>query len=199
MKMNKTPPDNTGKKYLTKITPRQEKFIDLYCSRYGDLSASQCAVLAGYEAGSAHTRASELLDWRRYPQVRREIDLRMADFRQLWSVNRDKSMAHLFKIGQEAKKKGNYGVSAKCEELRGKLGGLYIEKIQTMNINKEMSEDQLNVRLRASFPTKKDWLEGQLATMDDLYPDDDTTINLAKLIKEVNKKIAEEEEENKRK
>ena len=96
-------------------------------------------------------------------------------------------------IAVKADKKGNYGVAAKCEELRAKLGGLFIERIQTMNINKEMSEDQLNDRLRASFPTKKDWLEGQLATMEDMYPDDDTTVNLAKLIKEVNKKIIEEE------
>ena len=191
------PPDNTGKKYLTNLTPKQEKFIDLYCSRYGDLSASDCARLAGYEASSAHTRATELLDWRKYPQVRKEIDVRMADSRKLWSIDRDKSLAALFKIKQKADKKGNYAVAAKCEELRAKLGGLFIERIQTMNINKEMSEDQLNDRLRASFPTKKDWLEGQLATMEDMYPDDDTTVNLAKLIKEVNKKITEEENKKK--
>jgi hypothetical protein len=35
-----------------------------------------------------------------------------------------------------------------------------------------------------------------MLTVDDLYPDDDTTINLAKLIKEVNIKIAEEEGKN---
>ena len=122
----------------------------------------------------------------------------MADSRKLWSIDRDKSLAALFKIKQKADKKGNFGVAAKCEELRAKLGGLFIERIQTMNINKEVSEDQLNDRLRASFPTKKDWLEGQLATMDDLYPDDDTTINLAKLIKEVNIKIAEEEGKKKK-
>ena len=97
-------------------------------------------------------------------------------------------------IAVKADKKGNNGVAAKCEELRAKLGGLFIERIQTMNINKEMSEDQLNDRLRASFPTKKDQLEGQLATMEDMYPDDDTTVNLAKLIKEVNKKITEDRE-----
>ena len=198
MKMSKTPPDNTGKKYLTTLTPKQEKFIDLYCSRYGDLSASDCARLAGYEASSAHTRATELLDWRKYPQVRKEIDIRMADSRKLWSIDRDKSLAALFKIKQKADKKGNFGVAAKCEELRAKLGGLFIERIQTMNINKEMSDDQLNDRLLKSFPTKKDWLEGQLATMDDLYPDDDTTVDLAKLVKEVNKKIAEEEGKKKK-
>ena len=64
MKMkNKLPPDNTGKKYLTELTAKQRKFTDLYCSKYGELSASDCARLAGYEADSSHSRATELLDW----------------------------------------------------------------------------------------------------------------------------------------
>jgi len=118
MKKNRTPPDNTGKKYLTELTPKQRKFIDVYCSKYGEISATACAIAAGYSRDSAHTKASELLDYRKYPQVRTEIDLRLAHSRELWSISRDKSMAHLFKIGEEAKKKGNLGVAAKCEELR---------------------------------------------------------------------------------
>ena len=44
----KTPPDNTGKKYDLTITDKQIKFIDLYCSKYGELSATDCAIRAGY-------------------------------------------------------------------------------------------------------------------------------------------------------
>ena len=44
---------NTGKKYLTKITPKQQKFIDIYVSGYGELTAKECAIRAGYESGSA--------------------------------------------------------------------------------------------------------------------------------------------------
>ena len=40
----KNPPDNTGKKYLTKITPKQQKFIDIYVSGYGELTAKECAI-----------------------------------------------------------------------------------------------------------------------------------------------------------
>jgi hypothetical protein len=32
------------KKYLTKITPIQEKFIEIYCAKYGEWSATQCAI-----------------------------------------------------------------------------------------------------------------------------------------------------------
>ena len=144
MKKNKTPPNNTGKKYLTELTAKQRKFIDVYCSKYGEISATACAVAAGYSKDSAHTKASELLDYRKYPQVRTEIDLRLAHSRELWSISRDKSMAHLFKIGDEARKKGNLGVAAKCEELRGKLGGLYIEKLHTLHENRELTEQEIN-------------------------------------------------------
>ena len=40
------------------------------------------------------------------------------------------------------------GVSAKCAELRAKLGGLFIERIQTMNINTELSEEDINDKIK---------------------------------------------------
>lgn len=172
MKKNRTPPNNTGKKYLTELTPKQRKFIDVYCSKYGEISATACAIAAGYSRDSAHTKASELLDYRKYPQVRTEIDLRLAHSRELWSISRDKSMAHLFKIGEEAKKKGNLGVAAKCEELRGKLGGLYIEKLHTLHENRELSEEEIDEKLRKIFPTKRDYIEGSRNMLESLYEDE---------------------------
>ena len=63
----KTPPDNTGKKYDLTITDKQIKFIDLYCSKYGELSATDCAIRAGYSRTSAYQRAHELLNPRLSP------------------------------------------------------------------------------------------------------------------------------------
>ena len=173
MKKNKTPPDNTGKKYLTELTPKQRKFIDVYCSKYGEITGTACAIAAGYSRDSAHTKASELLDYRKYPQVRTEIDLRLAHSRELWSISRDKSMAHLFKIGEEAKKKGNLGVAAKCEELRGKLGGLYIEKLHTLHENRELTEEELNEKIKKIFPTKIDYIKGQNSLFNELYKEEE--------------------------
>ena len=78
-------------------------------------------------------------------------------------------MAHLFKIGEEAKKKGNLGVAAKCEELRGKLGGLYIEKLHTMHEHRELSEEELNEKIRKIFPTKVDFVKGSKSMIEGLY------------------------------
>ena len=122
MKKNKTPPDNTGKKYLTELTHKQRKFIDVYCSKYGEISATACAIAAGYSRDSAHTKASELLNYRKYPQVRTEI-----------------------------------------------LGGLYIEKLHTLNENRELSEDELNEKIRKIFPTKTDFLKGSKNMLEGVY------------------------------
>ena len=173
MKKNRIPPDNTGKKYLTELTPKQRKFIDVYTSKYGEITGTACAIAAGYSRDSAHTKASELLDYRKYPQVRTEIDLRLAHSREHWSISRDKSMAHLFKIGEEAKKKGNLGVAAKCEELRGKLGGLYIEKLHTLHENRELTEEELNEKIKKIFPTKIDYIKGQNSLFNELYKEEE--------------------------
>ena len=162
--------DNTGKKYLVKITPQQQKFIENYCSHYGEWSATRCAMEAGYAKDSAHTRANELLNWKINPEVRKEIDVRLADARQVWEVTRDKSMANLFRIGHEAGVKGQYGVKAKCEELRGRLAGLYIEK--QMVLSKELSESDLDEKWKQMFSTKEEMIEINNQLVKELWDDD---------------------------
>ena len=159
------------KKYLTSFTAKQRKFIDLYCSRYGEWSATQCAIAAGYEKDSAHTRANELLNWRLYPEVRKEIDVRLEDSRKVWEIDRNKSMANLFRIGQEAGAKGQYGVKAKCEELRGKLAGLYIEK--QMVLSKEMSEEDMDARWKSLFQSKEEMIAVNQQLADQVWNDDE--------------------------
>jgi phage terminase small subunit len=159
------------KKYITSFTAKQRKFIDLYCSRYGEWSATQCAIVAGYEKDSAHTRANELLNWRLYPEVRKEIDIRLEDSRKVWEIDRNKSMANLFRIGQEAGAKGQYGVKAKCEELRGKLAGLYIEK--QMVLSKEMSEEDMDAKWKSLFASKEEMLAVNQQLADQVWNDDE--------------------------
>jgi len=143
------PPNNKGKKYLTKLTPKQQKFIDLYTSKYGELSATECAIRAGYDRDSAHSRANELLDWRRYPEVVKKIDERMIENKELWLVDKEKHLANLTRIGQEARAKGLYGVAAKCEELKGKAQGFYIDR--NMTLTKELTEEELNEKILKNF------------------------------------------------
>ena len=160
-----------SKKYVTTFTAKQRKFIDLYCSKYGEWSATQCAIAAGYEKDSAHTRANELMNWRLYPDVRKEIDLRLEDSRKVWEIDRNKSMANLFRIGQEAGEKGQYGVKAKCEELRGKLAGLYIEK--QMVLSKELSEEDMDAKWKSLFKSKEEMIAVNNQLADQVWDSDE--------------------------
>ena len=159
---------DTGPKPLT---PIQEKFVDIYCSRYGEWSARRCAIAAGYGKGGAHTRANELLDPQKNPHIVLEINQRLAATREEWEVNRDKHLAMLVKIRDASMEKGMYGVANKAEELRGKVAGLYVER--NLTLTKELSNEDLHDKMKEIFPTKEAFLAGQRDIMKDLFPDDD--------------------------
>jgi hypothetical protein len=165
------------KKYLTKITPIQEKFIEIYCAKYGEKSATQCAMDAGYARSSAHTRAAELLDWRKHPDIAMEIQERLAGLREAWDINKDKHLAMLTKIRDEARGKGQYGVVAKCEHLRGLVSGLYIER--QMTLHKELSTEDLHDKMKQIFPSKAHFLKEQQNLMNEIFPDDKDGIQIS--------------------
>jgi len=144
-----------NKNEIIKFTPKQQKFIDLYCSNYGLKSATWCAIKAGYDPESAHVRANELLDWRKNKRVSQEIEMRLSAARDAWEVTRDKHEAELQKIRDAAMEKGQYGVAAKCAELRGKLSGLYIEKF--MNLNATVSEDEMTEKFKKYFDNEEEF------------------------------------------
>jgi len=176
------------RKYLIKITPIQEKFIDEYCSRFGEISATQCAINAGYARDSAHSRAHELLDWRTHPYVRREIDRRMEDTRKVWEIDRDKHLRKLNDIGKKADAKGLYGVSLKAEELRGKVAGLYIEKQMVMKA--ELSLEELNAKWKSLFKSRGEMEATNISMMDDVWGKQDKVIEDTKQLE----KAADDEE-----
>ena len=170
------------KKYLIKLTPIQEKFIDEYCSKFGEISATQCAINAGYARDSAHTRAHELLDWRQFPYVRREIDRRLEDTRKIWEIDRDKHLRKLNDIGKKADAKGLYGVSLKAEELRGKVAGLYVEKQMIMKT--ELTLDELNAKWKALFHSRKEMEVTHLSMMDEVWGKEDKILEATKQLEQ---------------
>ena len=48
---------NKPERNIPDATGNQIKFIDSYCSKYGELSATECAIRAGYSRTSAYQRA----------------------------------------------------------------------------------------------------------------------------------------------
>jgi len=163
------------KKYNDKITPMQQKFIDSYCSKYGQWSATQCAISAGYDTKSAHTRASELLDWKKHPDIALQIQGRLAGLRDAWDIDRDRHLAMLTKIRDAAMDKGQYGVANKAEELKGKVAGLYIDR--NITITKELSEDEINEKIKTIFPTREAFMASQEDLAKDMFGEEDEAVD----------------------
>jgi|TARA_S200002703_G_scaffold86434_1_gene74462 hypothetical protein len=160
-----------NKNEIIKFTPKQQKFIDKYCSNYGIRSATWCAIQAGYDRDSAHVRANELLDWRKNKRVAHEIEMRLAAARDAWEVTRDKHEAELQKIRDAAMEKGQYGVAAKCAELRGRLSGLYVEKL--MNLNATVSEDEMVEKFKKYFDSEEEFKTLSDEISKTIFTDDD--------------------------
>jgi len=181
------------------LTKQQERFVDFYVSKYGEKSATQCAIDAGYNEAGAHVRASELLNPQINPNVVLEIQSRLAAMREVWDIDRDKHMAMLTRIRDEARIKGQYGVVAKCEELKGKVAGLYIEKSMVLQKNVDESENPMQ-DIKSMYKSRDDFDKAMIIMGNEMWPDEtsemyeDVEIDKTKEEKEKEKALKEMEE-----
>ena len=83
---NITKPEKTTQELENDVTAKQIKFIDLYCSKYGELSATECAIRAGYSRTSAYQRAHELLNPKSNPATAQIIHDRLMGNMEVWNV-----------------------------------------------------------------------------------------------------------------
>jgi hypothetical protein len=60
-------------------------------------------------------------------------------------------MANLTRIQQEARAKGQYGVAAKCEELKGKVQGFYVERNLNINADTKIDIEAARDRIRKNY------------------------------------------------
>ena len=153
------------------VTAKQIKFIDLYCSKYGELSATECAIRAGYSRTSAYQRAHELLNPKVSPGTAQIIHDRLMGNMEVWMLDKEKHMANLTRIQSEAREKGQYGVAAKCEELKGKVQGFYVER--NLNLNAEISADDSRDRIRRSYD-REEYEEFAKAEINEIFGPEST-------------------------
>ena len=78
------------------ITQKQRKFILLFVHSEGLKTATQCAVEAGYAAGSAKVRASELQNPDRYPLVAKAIDAERRAAVERYKCSQERSLSIIY-------------------------------------------------------------------------------------------------------
>lgn len=78
---------------MTKLTPKQQRFIDEYLL---DLNATQAAIRAGYSHKTANRIATENLS---KPVIKAEIDRRRSEMQQKLHITQEDIVKQLHSIG----------------------------------------------------------------------------------------------------
>jgi len=107
------------------FNPKELNFIDQMVAYCGKKTATQCAIDSGFGIAGARTRASELMA---KESVRNEIERRLEETREKWSLTKDKHYQELGELRDMAKETKNVNAAVRAEELRGKVAGLYIDR-----------------------------------------------------------------------
>ena len=90
---------------------------------------------------------------------------------EVWLIDKEKHLANLHRIQQDAKAKGQYGVAGKMEELKGKVQGFYVER--NLNLNVEQNQTDTRERIKRMYD-REDYEEYLKAQINDIYEPEPT-------------------------
>jgi phage terminase small subunit len=119
----------------TKLTPRQAKFVEVLASDEVQ-SKKQAAIQAGYSERSAHVEATRTL---KRDNVQAALATALERRVTKLEMTREASAQRLFDLAEQARALGQLAVAARCEELAGRLHGLYVERSENVNVNVELA------------------------------------------------------------
>jgi len=107
------------------FTSKEIRFIEQMVQYCGKKTASQCAQDSGFGVRGARTRASELMA---KPEIRNEIEFKLAEIRERYSIDKNKHYQELGELRDLAKETKNINAAVAAERLRGMVAGFYIDK-----------------------------------------------------------------------
>jgi len=129
----------------TTLTARQKTFARHIVE--GVFSNAECARKAGYAPDTAHIYASRLLNGRDHPHVVVYIqELREQRERQ-YGVTLIGQLQRLHELSRGAQDANQYSAAINAEKIRSALGGLTIDRRETINTIDQLSRDEITARL----------------------------------------------------
>ena len=139
----------------------QQKFAYELVTNEGRKTKTECAIDAGYDKESAHVRASELTNPKRYPLVVQYIGELREEYQKKYEVTFSNHIAELAKLRDDSRKKGAWSAAINAEVARGKAAGLYVEqKIIRTGKLEDLSAEQLESRMKQIMEEYSPILEG---------------------------------------
>ena len=145
-----------------KLTLQQKRFAEAYAQ--GDRSASAAAIEAGYSPRTVHQIASSLLNPKKHPQIIAYIKYIREDMEKRYGVTKEGMLRRLHRLSMGAEEQGQFAAAINAEKIRAALGGLTIDRRETVNTIGDMSREQVVARLeelRMKNPHVFDVIEAQ--------------------------------------
>lgn len=144
------------------LSMRQRRFAERFIE--GDCSATQAAIEAGYSPKAAGQQAYKLLNPAESPQVVAYIAQLREDMEMRYGVTKEGMLKRLYTLSRGAEDGGQFSAAINAEKIRASLGGLTIDRRETINTVQDMTKDQVLARLedlRKKHPGAFAVIEGQ--------------------------------------
>ena len=129
------------------LTNRQMTFAQKIVE--GIYSNTECARLAGYSPDVANVSASKLLNGRDYPHVVEYIQELRQERERRYGVTTIGQLERLYSLSRGAEEAGQFSAAINAEKIRSALGGLTIDRRETINTIDQLSRDEITARLAA--------------------------------------------------
>ena len=130
-----------------KLTNRQMTFAQKIVE--GIYSNAECARKAGYSHDVAYNTASKLLNGRDYPHVLEYITELRQERERRYGVTTIGQLERLHQLSLGAEDAGQFSAAINAEKIRSALGGLTIDRRETINTIDQLSRDEITTRLAA--------------------------------------------------
>jgi phage terminase small subunit len=130
-----------------KLTNRQETFCKLIVE--GVYSNTECARRAGFASETASVYAGKLLNGQDFPHVVERITELREERQRRYGVTTIGQLERLAKLSKGAEDAGQFSAAINAEKIRSAMGGLTIDRRETINTLDQMSRDEITARLAA--------------------------------------------------
>lgn len=129
----------------TPLNDKQERFVKELISKDGQITQVEAAINAGYPAGSARTRSSELLNPGKNPHVVARIKAYREELNAKYGVTFQRHLRDLQVIRDLALQNGAYSAAVQAEKSRGMAhGDIYVSKSEVRHGSIDsMSKDEV--------------------------------------------------------
>jgi DNA-binding CsgD family transcriptional regulator len=153
-----------------KLTNRQMTFAKLIVE--GIYSNAECARRAGFTDNTAREYARKLLDGQHFPHVVEYITELREERQRRYGVTTIGQLERLAKLSKGAEDAGQFSAAINAEKIRSAMGGLTIDRRETINTLDQLSRDEITARLAALQQKYPQAFQIEAAPMKDITPNE---------------------------